>query len=97
MNTLLSIQILPQNEKKQISLDLIDAAIEVIAASGLPYRVNSLETNVEGDWEQLMKLITAMNERVLSVGASQTMFQIKLLHVPEGITMETLTSKYDQE
>jgi uncharacterized protein YqgV (UPF0045/DUF77 family) len=97
MNTLLSIQLLPQDDHKQISLELIDAAIEVIAASGLPYRVNALETNVEGDWEQLLQLITAMNERVLSLGANQTMFQLKLLHVPAGITMETLTGKYDQQ
>lgn len=96
MNTLLNIQILPQDKNRSISIPLIEEAIGMIEASGLPYRVGALDTTVEGDWESLLKLITAMNEKILELGASQTMFQIKLLHKPEGITISTLTHKYDK-
>ncbi|MCH5584165.1 thiamine-binding protein [Shimazuella sp. AN120528] len=97
MNTLLSIQILPQDKNRSISISLIEEAIGIIEASGLRYRVGALETTVEGDWEDLLNLITAMNQRVLELGASQTMFQIKILHKPEGITISALTHKYDDE
>lgn len=94
--TLLSVQILPQGEKKEISIPLIDAAIEVIKASGLTYRVGPLDTVIEGDWAQLQTLITNMNDRVLELGAKQTIFQIKLLHKPTGITSTELTHKHEQ-
>jgi uncharacterized protein YqgV (UPF0045/DUF77 family) len=97
VNTLLSIQILPQDTNGSISISLIEAAIEVIEASGLKYRVDALDTTVEGDWDSLLNLITAMNQRVLQLGAKQSMFQIKLLHKPEGISISTLTHKYDNE
>ncbi|WP_028775612.1 thiamine-binding protein [Shimazuella kribbensis] len=96
MNTLLSIQILPQDKDRSISIALIDEAIKMIQASGLNYRVGALDTVVEGDWESLLQLITDMNNRVLDLGATQTMFQMKLLHKPEGITISTLTHKYDE-
>jgi uncharacterized protein YqgV (UPF0045/DUF77 family) len=95
MNTLLSIQILPQDNNRSISIPLIEEAIKLIEASGLPYRVGALDTTVEGDWDSLLKLMTNMNNRVLALGATQTMFQIKILHRPEGITISTLTHKYD--
>lgn len=97
MNTLLSIQILPQDTNRSISISLIEAAIEVIEASGLNYRVGALDTTVEGDWESLLNLITAMNQRVLKLGATQSMYQIKILHKSEGISISTLTHKYDNE
>jgi uncharacterized protein YqgV (UPF0045/DUF77 family) len=97
MNTLLSIQILPQDTNRSISISLIDKAIGLIKASGLTYRVGALDTTVEGDWESLLDLITAINQYVLGLGATQTMFQIKILHKPEGITISTLTHKYDDE
>jgi uncharacterized protein YqgV (UPF0045/DUF77 family) len=96
MNTLLSIQILPQDKNKSISISLIDEAIKIIQASGLPYRVGALDTVVEGDWNLLLHLITNMNNRVLELGATQTMFQMKLLHKPAGITISALTYKYDE-
>ena len=96
-NTLLSIQILPQDDKRSTSIDLIEEAIAIIEESGLAYRVHALDTTVEGDWDSLLKLITAMNNRVLELGATQTMFQIKLLHRPNGITISDLTHKYDEK
>jgi uncharacterized protein YqgV (UPF0045/DUF77 family) len=97
MNTLLSIQILPQDENRSISIPWIEAAIEVIQASGLSYRVGALDTTVEGDWEALLQLMTQMKNSVMELGADQVMFQIKLLHKPEGISISTLTGKYDDE
>lgn len=97
MNTLLSIQILPQDQNHSTSIAFIEEAIAIIQASGLPYRVNALDTTVEGDWDTLMQLVTKMNNRVLELGAIQTMFQIKILHRPDGIAITDLTHKYDEK
>jgi uncharacterized protein YqgV (UPF0045/DUF77 family) len=97
MNTLLSIQILPQDQHRTTSIALIEEAIAIIQASGLSYRVNALDTTIEGNWDELLSLLTKMNNRVLELGATQTMFQIKLLHRPDGIAITDLTHKYDEK
>ncbi len=94
-NSILSVQILPQGPEGNISIPLIDAAIEEIKASGLSYRVGPLDTVVEGEWQSLLSLINKMNERVLSLGAKQSLFQLKLLHRPSGIASSELTKKHE--
>jgi uncharacterized protein YqgV (UPF0045/DUF77 family) len=94
-NTILSVQILPQGPDGNISIPLIDAAIAEIKAFGLAYRVGPLDTVVEGDWEALLALITKLNERVLALGAKQSLFQLKLLHRPAGIVSSELTKKHE--
>lgn len=93
--TLLSVQILPQGANKEISIPLIDEAIAIIKSSGLPYRVGPLDTVVEGDWNNLLTLLTNINNRVLAQGSKQNLFQIKLLHRPTGITSTELTAKHE--
>jgi uncharacterized protein YqgV (UPF0045/DUF77 family) len=93
--TLLSVQIIPLEANREISIPLIDEAIEVIKSSGLTYRVGPLDTVVEGEWKSVQNLLTSMNERVLSLGAMQCLFQIKLLHRPAGITITELTDKHE--
>ncbi len=95
VDTLMSIQIIPQTPHGEDVIPFVDEAIKVIEASGLKYRVGALETNVEGDMNALIILIQKMNDRMVELEAPSVIHQIKFYHVPEGISIETLTGKYD--
>ncbi len=91
----MSIQIIPQTPRGEDVIPFVDEAIKVIETSGLKYRVGALETNVEGDMNALLILIQKMNDRMVELEAPSVIHQIKFYHVPEGISIETLTGKYD--
>ncbi|CAH0344278.1 thiamine-binding protein [Bacillus sp. CECT 9360] len=94
-NTLVSIQILPKTKGGEDVIPYVDEAIKVIDESGVKYRVNPLETTMEGELEQLLKIIADMNERMIQIGSKNVISQLKVLYQPEGITMDELTEKYD--
>ncbi|RIM11855.1 thiamine-binding protein [Staphylococcus chromogenes] len=96
IDTLMSIQIIPSTSGKDV-IPFVDEAIAVIDASGLNYRVGPLETTVEGDMSELLILIQKMNERMVELEVESIISQVKFYHVPEGISMSTLTEKYDAE
>lgn len=51
-----AVQMLPEGKKKEV-YDIFDRCIELIAASGLKYRVCPFETIIEGQWDEIMNLI----------------------------------------
>lgn len=59
-NTLLSIQILPRTPEGESVYSYVDRAIDVIKASGLPYRVAPLETTIEGELGELLELVSTL-------------------------------------
>ena len=95
IDTLMSIQIIPSTPAGQDVIPFVDEAISVIDASGLNYRVGPLETTVEGDMSELLILIQKMNERMIELEVESVISQVKFYHVPEGISIATLTEKYD--
>jgi len=48
--------------------DQIAEVLKIIDASGLPYRINPMGTVVEGEWDDIMKLIKKCHETVLNTG-----------------------------
>ena len=48
--------------------DQIAEVLKIVDASGLPYRVNPMGTVVEGEWDDIMKLIKNCHETVLNTG-----------------------------
>jgi uncharacterized protein YqgV (UPF0045/DUF77 family) len=56
----------------------VDAAIAVIAASGLPYEVHALGTVVEGPPAQVWAVLRQVHEATLAAGASATATVIKV-------------------
>ncbi len=71
----------------------VEAAIAVIAGSGLTYEVGPLGTSLEGPPEQVWPLLRAVHEATLAAGASIT---ISVIKVAEGIerSMADLTVKF---
>jgi uncharacterized protein (TIGR00106 family) len=48
--------------------DQIAEVLKIVDASGLPYRINPMGTVVEGEWDEIMKLIKKCHETVLNTG-----------------------------
>lgn len=93
--TLLSIQILPRTPDGEGVYSYVDRAIDVIKASGLPYRVAPLETTIEGELAELLELVRHMNEAMTELGCPSVISQIKLYHNPrEGASMDRLLEHY---
>jgi uncharacterized protein (TIGR00106 family) len=46
----------------------IAEVLKIVDASGLPYRINPMGTVVEGEWDDIMKLIKKCHETVLNTG-----------------------------
>ncbi|WP_124728185.1 thiamine-binding protein [Staphylospora marina] len=93
--TLLSVQILPRTPDGGDVIPYVDRAIEVIQASGLPFRVGPLETTMEGELDELLAVVARMNEEMVRMGCPSVIHQIKIYHNTEGASMNELTRKYD--
>lgn len=96
-DTLMSVQIIPRTSNNEDVIPYVDEAIKIIDESGMHYRVGPLETTVQGEMSECLILIQKLNERMVELECSSIISQVKFYHVPEGIDIETLTGKYDEE
>lgn len=56
MNTLVAVAISPVGTGEELSADVAEV-IRVIRESGLPNRTNSMSTEIEGDWDEVMDVV----------------------------------------
>ena len=63
----IAIQILPFSAKLEV-YDVVDKAIEVIARSGVKYRVTPFETVIEGSYGRLMEVVSEVQEVCYQAG-----------------------------
>lgn len=91
----MAIQCLPLVEGgKETTYALVDAAIEAIDASGLPYTVGPFETVVEGPLEELIEVAKRAHRAVLDRGAGKVFTYIKLASGEELGSSEEKIRKY---
>lgn len=93
-NALVSIQIIPKTTNGEDTIPLVDAAIAIIEDSGVPYRVSPLETTMEGELSQLFAVIEKMNQKMIELGSSSVISQVKVFYKPDGASMNALIEKY---
>lgn len=93
-NSLVSIQIIPKTKDGEDVIPYVDAAIEIIEKSGVKYEVHPLETTLEGELSQLFSIIEKMNDKMVELGCSSIISQVKIFYKPDGASMESLTEKY---
>ncbi|MGM1046275.1 MAG: MTH1187 family thiamine-binding protein [Bacillota bacterium] len=93
-STLLSIQVIPKTPDGRDSIPYVDVAIKVIQESGVKYQVNALETTLEGELPELLKIVNDMHEALFQAGCPSIISQVKIAQNPEGISMDRLTEKY---
>jgi uncharacterized protein (TIGR00106 family) len=56
----------------------VRAALKVIQASGLKYRVGPMGTSLEGDWEAVFDCVRRMHEVCIELGAVRLLTTIKI-------------------
>lgn len=94
-NALVSIQILPTTPNGESVIPFVDRAIEVIKASGVPYRVAPLETTMEGELTDLLQVVEKMNEAMTEMGCPSVISQVKIYFNPaNGASIGRLLEKY---
>lgn len=95
-NAVMAIQVLPKADSTKEMLRLVDVAIAEIDASGLSYEVSAFETTVEGDLDDLIKLLHKIQISVTESGAASISNYIKLSYAPEAhiLTTDEKLAKY---
>ena len=56
MNTLVAVAIAPFGEGEELA-SYVAEVVKVIRESGLPNRTNSMFTEIEGEWDEVMKVV----------------------------------------
>ena len=74
----------------------VEAAIAVLAASGLHHEVSALGTTLEGPPDAVWAALRAAHEATLAAGATFTISVVKLAEGADdgGPTMDRLTAKF---
>jgi len=90
----LALQVIPKSEKHDL-YQLVDAAIRAIQDSGLKYEVCPFETVIEGDYEQVLKVVSQARDACFEAGAEELLVNIKMQIRKSGdVTIEEKTGKY---
>jgi uncharacterized protein (TIGR00106 family) len=89
-----ALQVLPSSASIHPYL-LVDKAIEVIAASGLKYKVTPFETVMEGTYDDIMKVVKQAQEACYSAGAESLMTYIKIQSSRKDVSIEDKMEKYE--
>ena len=90
----IAIQILPSSTTIH-PYKLVDCAIEVIAASGLKYKVTPFETVMEGNYDRIMEVVKQAQQACYAAGADNLMTYIKIQSDTEDVSIEDKTGKYE--
>ena len=90
----IALQILPSS-KTIHPYKLVDKAIEVIANSGLIYRVTPFETVMEGNYDEIMKVIKQAQEACYKAGAESLMTYIKIQSSLNDVSIDDKMEKYE--
>ena len=90
----IALQILP-SAKTIHPYALVDKAIEVIAASGLRYKVTPFETVMEGSYDEIMRVVKMAQEACYAAGAESLMTYIKIQSSLNDVSIEDKMEKYE--
>ncbi len=91
----IALQILPTS-KTVHPYSIVDAAIAVIAASGLKYRVTPFETVMEGNYDRIMEVVKLAQQACYDAGAENLMTYLKIQSNGNGdVSIEGKMGKYE--
>ena len=93
---LAEIQVIPQPSGTATNeYEYVEAAIDLIQKSGLPYEVGALGTSIEGPSDEVWDLLRRVIEISVESGAESALAQIKIGYFPsEEKSIVGLTSKF---
>jgi len=90
----IALQILPTS-KTIHPYKLVDKAIEVIANSGLRYKVCPFETVMEGNYDDIMKVVKLAQDACYEAGAESLMTYIKIQSSVSDVSIDDKMEKYE--
>ncbi|MFL0194107.1 MTH1187 family thiamine-binding protein [Clostridium sp. WILCCON 0269] len=91
--TNVSIQVLPVVEEINL-YKVVDKVIEYIDSCGVKYEVGPMETTMEGELSELLRIVEAAQKICIEYGASRVVSVVKIDYKPGRITMEEKVKKY---
>lgn len=73
----------------------VDAAVEVVRASGLTYEVDALGTTLQGELDEVLRVARDAHQAVLAAGAGRVFTELRLdERVHDPVTMRSETRSY---
>ena len=90
----IALQILPTS-KTIHPYSIVDKAIEVIAASGLRYKVCPFETVMEGTYDEIMEVVKQAQQACYETGADSLMTYVKIQTSKTDVSIEDKMAKYE--
>jgi len=95
-NASVAIQVLPDVEGEEI-IRVVDEVIAYIKSTGLNTFVGPFETTIEGDYDELMKIVKRCQEICIEAGAPSVMSYVKIAYNPQGVwSIEKKVTKHHQ-
>jgi len=91
----IALQILPTPSEGIHPYHIVDKAIEVIASSGIKYRVTPFETVMEGGYAEIMDIVEKAQKACYEAGAVSLMTYIKIQSALTDVTIDDKMEKYD--
>ncbi|MFZ4725601.1 MAG: thiamine-binding protein [Paludibacter sp.] len=90
----IALQILPSSSSFHPYF-LVDKAIEVIAASGIKYKVTPFETVMEGNYDEIMVIVKNAQQACYDAGAESLMTYIKIQSSLQDVSIDDKMEKYE--
>ncbi|KEY59316.1 thiamine-binding protein [Serratia sp. DD3] len=76
-DVMLAFQIIPRL-KEGNNFEVVDKAIEVVKASGVPFQVSAMETTMRGELNQLLEIVKDAQQACYQAGAVEVITNIKI-------------------
>lgn len=93
-NASVSLQVLPTVEKEKL-FGVVDEVIAYIKSQNVSCVVGPFDTTMEGDFDQLMKIVMRAQEICIENGADGVFSNVKIAYNPKGVnTIEEKVSKH---
>jgi len=72
----------------------VDAAIELVKASGLKYEVEAMGTTIEGELDQVLDVVKKAHLAVKQMGADRVLTEIRIDDRSVGVTIQEEVEPY---
>ncbi|APG46351.1 thiamine-binding protein [Phaeobacter porticola] len=74
---MLAFQVIPRLREGN-NFEVVDRAIDVVKASGVPFQVGAMETTMQGERDQLLEIVKQAEAACLAAGAVEVITNIKM-------------------
>lgn len=88
-----SLQIVPKVKDEDV-YGVVDKVIEYISSCDVKYEVGPMETTMEGELDELLKIVYDAQQICINEGARRVLSFVKIDYKPEGVTMHEKIWKY---